>query len=51
MSFDKLGIGTDSVTELIVSGPDVGAILLIKDSNSMILVAGGTYSELVPLRG
>ncbi len=51
MSFDKLGIGTDSVTELIVSGPDAGALLLIKDSNSMILIAGGTYFELAPLRG
>jgi bla regulator protein blaR1 len=51
MSFDKLGIGTDSVTELIISGSDASAILLIKDSTSMILVAGGTYFELVPLRG
>ncbi|MEL7563956.1 MAG: hypothetical protein AAGU27_03640 [Dehalobacterium sp.] len=51
MSFDKLGIDTDSVTELIISGLDASAILLIKDSDSMILVAGGTCFELVPLRG
>ncbi|MEA4934481.1 MAG: hypothetical protein VB071_13005 [Lawsonibacter sp.] len=50
MRFDMLGIDTDSVTELIVSGCGSSAELLIKDSNSMILVVGGTYFELSPLR-
>lgn len=47
MSLDKLGIDADSVTEVTISGPDGGAyILLIKDSDTMILATGGTYFEL-----
>lgn len=51
MSFDKLGIGADSVSELVISGSDASVyILLIKDSNTMILVAGGTYFELARVK-
>lgn len=48
MRFDTLGISTDSVTEVQVTGPDgVSGAFLIKDSNTIILIAGGTYFELV----
>ena len=48
MSFDTLGISTDSVTEVRVTGPnEVGGVLLMKDSNTIILIAGGTYFELI----
>lgn len=48
LSLDKLGIDADSVTRVEVSGSGVGGCtLLIKDSSTMILVAGGTYFELV----
>jgi predicted small lipoprotein YifL len=47
MSFDQLGITTESVTAVAVSGQDVGGCtLLLKDENTMILMAGGTYFEL-----
>ena len=47
MSLDKLGFGADSVTEVTISGPEGGDyILLIKDSDTMILATGGTYFEL-----
>lgn len=48
MSFDTLGISTDSISLVQVTGSDgVSGTLLIKDSNTMILIAGGTYFELV----
>lgn len=48
MSFDKLGISADLVTEIAISDPDGGVyMLLIKDSDTMILAVGGTYFELV----
>lgn len=47
MSFLKLGITADSITQVDVSSSDSGGcVLLIKDSNTLILVAGGTYFEL-----
>ncbi|NCB52946.1 MAG: hypothetical protein EOM54_13895 [Clostridia bacterium] len=48
MNFDTLGISADSVTEVQVTGPDeVGSVFLMKDGSTMILIAGGTYFELV----
>ena len=48
MSFDTLGIQADSVTEVQITGADgVSGVLLVKSSDTMILVAGGTYFELV----
>jgi len=48
MSFDKLGITADSVTEVDVSVKDAGGCtLLLKDGSTLILTAGGTYFELV----
>jgi hypothetical protein len=47
ISFDQLGITAASVNEVIVPGQDAGGCtLLIKDQNTMILAAGGTYFEL-----
>lgn len=46
-TFDKLGITAGSINAVYVSNPDAGGCtLLVKDKNSMILVAGGTYFEL-----
>ncbi len=49
MTFDQLGITEDSVTVVSVNASDTagGCLLLIKDSNNVILAAGGTYFELV----
>lgn len=49
MTFDKLGITTDSVTEIVVtgSGETAGCTLLLKDDKTIILIAGGTYFELM----
>jgi bla regulator protein blaR1 len=49
MTFDKLGITSDSVTEIAITGADntAGCTLLIKDDNTIILIAGGTYFELI----
>jgi len=48
MSFDTLGISTDSVTEVQVAGPNgLRGVFLMKDSNTIILIAGGTYFELI----
>lgn len=49
MSFEKIGISTDSVAVVDVAGSEgtAGCSLLVKDSNTIILVAGGTYFELV----
>lgn len=47
MSFDQLGITADSVTSVTVSGGSAGGCaLLLKDENTMVLTAGGTYFEL-----
>jgi bla regulator protein BlaR1 len=48
MTFDKLGIKGDSIKEITVSDSK-GAVctFLIKDDNTLILVGGGTYFELV----
>lgn len=48
MSFDTLGISTDSVTEVQVTGQnEIGGVFLLKDSNTIIMIAGGTYFELI----
>lgn len=49
MTFDKLGITTDSVTEIIIGGSDetAGCTLLLKDNSTVILIAGGTYFALM----
>lgn len=48
MSVDTLGIKTDDVTEVQVTGPDdVSGVFIVKDNNTIILIAGGTYFELV----
>ena len=48
MTFAQLDISADTVTEVVVSGADAigGCSLLLKDSDTMILIAGGTYFEL-----
>jgi hypothetical protein len=48
MSFSQLGIEAQSVAMVGVSGLDDigGCTLLLKDNNTIILVAGGTYFEL-----
>ncbi|SHI16377.1 Signal transducer regulating beta-lactamase production, contains metallopeptidase domain [Sporobacter termitidis DSM 10068] len=48
MTFDKLGITADSVDAVDVGGPQGagGCTLLVKDKNTVILAAGGTYFEL-----
>ncbi len=48
MSFDTLGISTESVTEVqITSQDEIDGVFLIKDSDTIIMIAGGTYFELV----
>jgi bla regulator protein blaR1 len=48
MTFDKLGITADSVTEVTAYDADGnGCTLLVKDDNTLIVVGGGTYFELV----
>ena len=47
MSFEKLGIRADSVTEVQISGSDgTSGTFFVKDSSTLILLAGGTYFEL-----
>lgn len=48
MTFEKLGISSDSVT--IVNATDAegnGCTFLVKDDNTLIVIGGGTYFELV----
>lgn len=48
MSFDLLGLTGDAVTEIAVKDTEGnGCTLLIKDENTLIVVGGGTYFELV----
>ncbi|MBP1756498.1 MAG: peptidase BlaR1 [Firmicutes bacterium] len=48
MSFEKLGITGDKVTEIVATdSKGNGATFLIKDENTLIVVGGGTYFELV----
>jgi bla regulator protein BlaR1 len=48
MSFDLLGLTGDAVTEIAVKDSEGnGCTLLIKDENTLIVVGGGTYFELV----
>lgn len=49
MSFDNLGITTDSVTEVVIAGSDeaAGCTLLMKDNHTIIIIAGGTYFQLM----
>lgn len=47
MTFDKLGINTDAVTEVSVSDANgVVCSFLVIDDNKLILSGGGTYFEL-----
>lgn len=47
MSFVELGISENSITAVEVADSDgTGGTFLIKDSNTIIFVAGGTYFEL-----
>ena len=48
MTFAQLDISADTVTEVVVSGAEAvgGCSLLLKDSDTMILIAGGTYFQL-----
>jgi bla regulator protein BlaR1 len=48
MTFDKLGIDTDAVSQVSVTDAD-GAVctFLVIDENTLILSGGGTYFELV----
>ncbi|MDF2587897.1 MAG: peptidase BlaR1 [Anaerocolumna sp.] len=47
MTFDKLGITSDSITEVTVTNKD-GFVsnFLVKDDNTLIISGGGTYFEL-----
>jgi hypothetical protein len=48
MPFDNLGIEADSITEINVSDSDGHVCtFFVKDDNTLILVGGGTYFELV----
>lgn len=48
MTLDKLGITTNSITEVTVSdSKGFVSTFLIKDENTLIIVGGGTYFELV----
>ncbi|MDF2544354.1 MAG: peptidase [Herbinix sp.] len=48
MSFELLGISAESVTEITVSDANnVGYSFLIKDENTLVLIGGGTYFELI----
>jgi hypothetical protein len=48
MSFDLLGLTGDAVTEISVKdSKGNGCTFLIKDENTLIVVGGGTYFELV----
>ncbi len=48
MTFDKLGIDTDAVSQVSVSDADgVVCTFLVIDENTLILSGGGTYFELV----
>lgn len=48
MTFDNLGITTDSVTEVTVSDAEGnGCIFFVKDDNTLIVMGGGTYFQLV----
>ncbi len=48
MTFAQLDISADTVTEVVVSGAEAvgGCSLFLKDSDTMILIAGGTYFQL-----
>jgi hypothetical protein len=48
MSFDNLGIEADSITEINVTDSNgYVCTFFMKDDNTLILVGGGTYFELV----
>lgn len=48
MTFEKLGIKADSITEITVSdSKGIVCVFLVKDDNTLILIGGGTYFELV----
>ncbi len=48
MTLDKLGITADSVTQVSASDSEGnGCTFLIKDDNTLIVIGGGTYFELV----
>lgn len=48
MTFDKLGIKADSILEITVSdAKGIVCIFLIKDDNTLIIIGGGAYFELV----
>lgn len=48
MSFDKLGVKADSISDVTVSDSNrTGFIFFIKDDNTLIIYGGGTYFELV----
>ncbi len=47
MSFDKLGLSAESASLFTVSVSDAGGcVLLVKDADTLILCAGGTFFEL-----
>lgn len=48
MTFDKLGIMADSISEITVSDSNGnGCTFLVKDNNTLIMYGGGTYFELI----
>jgi bla regulator protein BlaR1 len=48
MTFDKLGIKADSITQVTVSdSKGTVSTFLVKDDNTLIIIGGGTYFELV----
>ena len=48
ITFDKLGIKADSISELTVSdSKGNGCTFFIKDDNTLIIYGGGTYFELI----
>ena len=48
MSFELLGIKGDSVKEVTVSGSEGnGCVFLVKNENSLIVIGGGVYFELL----
>lgn len=47
MSFDALGISANSAVEVHVTGSDGGGgVFLVKDSSTIVMIAGGTFFEI-----
>ena len=48
MTFDKLGITADSITDVTVKdvNGDPACDFLIKDDNTLVVIGGGTFFEL-----